>query len=73
MLPAITRVTETIGRSLSDLATEPALTLTERAEALARIGASCEYHVRMLATEAEFTARSGFFAADSVRITGHAR
>lgn len=73
MMSAIIRITEAIGRSLSDLAAEPAFTLTKRAEALARIGASCEYHVRMLATEAELTARGDFPVASNTHIAGDAR
>ena len=67
-MSAITRITEAIGRSLSDLASDPAFPLTKRAEALARIGASCEYHVRMLATEAEHIAGGDFLRSSGIRI-----
>jgi hypothetical protein len=67
-MSAITHITESIGRSLSDLAADPNVTLARRAEALSRIRASCESHVRALAVEAEFTANSDFLnAARSLR------
>lgn len=72
-MAAITRTTEAIGRVLSDLATEPTFTLAERAESLARIRASCEYHIRMLATEAELTARGDFFVAGGIHTAGGIR
>ena len=59
-MSTITHITEAIGRSISDLATEPAVTLARRAEALSRISASCEYHVRILAIEAELLACGDF-------------
>lgn len=63
-MSTITYITEAIGRSISDLAAEPALTLARRAEALSRIRASCEYHVRILAIEAELVACGDFLASD---------
>jgi len=63
-MPTITRTIEAIGRCISDLATEPAISLAGRAEALSRIRASCEYHVRILAIEAELIARGDFLAAN---------
>lgn len=72
-MSAIALITEAIGCSLSDLTTDSALPLTRRAEALARIGASCEYHVRMLATEAELIARGDFLTASGIRIARDGR
>ena len=62
-MSTITYTIEAIGRSISDLATEPAVTLARRAEALSRIRSSCEYHVRILAIEAETIACGDFLAA----------
>lgn len=66
-MSAITYLIEAIGRSISDLASDPAVTPAGRAEALSRIRASCEYHVRRLASEAELIARGDFLAANGTR------
>lgn len=63
-MSTLTYTIESIGRSISDLAAEPAVTLAGRAEALSRIRASCEYHVRILAVEAELIACGDFLAAN---------
>ncbi len=63
-MSTITYIIEAIGRSISDLASDPAVTLAGRAEALSRIRASCEYHVRILAVEAELIARGDFLTAN---------
>lgn len=65
-MSVITYTMEAIGRSISDLAAEPAVTLAGRAEALSRIRASCEYHVRVLAIEAERIAWRDFMAANRI-------
>lgn len=66
-MSTITYTIEAIGRSISDLAAEPAVTLARRAEALSRIRASCEYHVRILAIEAELIACGNFLATNRSR------
>lgn len=63
-MSTITYIIEAIGRSISDLASDPAVTLAGRAEALSRIRASCEYHVRILAVEAELIAFGDFLATN---------
>ena len=63
-MSTITYIIEAIGRSISDLASDPAVTLAGRAEALSRIRASCEYHVRILAIEAELIACGDFLTAN---------
>lgn len=68
-MSTVTYITEAIGRSISDLAAEPAVSLAKRAEALSRIRASCEYHVRILAIEAELRA-CGDFLADHRKCAG---
>jgi len=66
-MSTITYTLEAIGRSISDLATEPAVTLAGRAEALSRIRSSCEYHIRILAIEAELIACGDFMATNRTR------
>ena len=72
-MSAIASITESIGRSLSDLAADPAVTLARRAEALSRIRASCEYHVRTLAIEAELIACGDFLTTARSNRAGDAR
>lgn len=66
-MSTLTYLIEAIGRSISDLASDPAVTPAGRAEALSRIRASCEYHVRLLAIEAELIACGDFMAANRTR------
>ena len=63
-MSTITYIIEVIGRSVSDLASDPDVTLARRAEALSRIRACCEHHVRVLAVEAELIALDDFLATN---------